>query len=531
MGKQPPPRALLLIRKIDGWLLRPWSWIVLFLVGALVRILQFGAIPAGFNQDEASTAYDAYALLHAGIDRTGHHLPVMLVAWGSGMDAIASYFAIPSIALLGPTIVAARIPHLLAGLLALIVFPLLVWRTVDRRAALLALFLLVINPWHIMISRWGLDPNFFPLLFLCGVYCLVRGMRSSSWLAASAILFALSLYAYGTAFLTVPVFLFLSSFVLLVRQHVRMRQFVLPLCLFAVVALPIAWYVLVNTYGFPSVETPFFSIPKLPGVPRFATVSVMGGHASSLFATLLHNLRDLWRLVWTQDDGLPWNAIPGFGTLYLFSTPFVLLGIAACVERSVRLHDDLSIFFLAWLLSAIVLGAVLSVNINRINIIFFPLIFFLAMGLRSLMSTRAAAAGIVAGYTIAFVLFSLSYFRDYPAMIGPPFFASFMDAVDAAASRTAGPICITDHVNMPYIFVLYRERVDPRVFLRTVRYEDPHAEFDRVLAFDRYTFGLSRCDPSHMSAYVLDKGEAAAFQKNTDMQEYSFPLYTAFVRT
>ena len=36
----------------------------------------FGSIPPGIFVDEASSGYDAYALLHYGIDRNGFHNPV-----------------------------------------------------------------------------------------------------------------------------------------------------------------------------------------------------------------------------------------------------------------------------------------------------------------------------------------------------------------------------------------------------------------------------------------------------------------------
>jgi hypothetical protein len=44
--------------------------------------------------------------------------------------------------------------------------------------------------------------------------------------------------------------------------------------------------------------------------------------------------------------------------------------------------------------------------------------------------------------------------------------------------------------------------------LQTVHYENPGAEFEQVSSFDRYTFGLDRCDPARTQAYVADQDEA-----------------------
>ena len=59
--------------------------ILLLLFGIIVRCYKFGAIPGGLNQDEAFSAYEAYSLLHYGMDSSGYAFPVYFNAWGSGM--------------------------------------------------------------------------------------------------------------------------------------------------------------------------------------------------------------------------------------------------------------------------------------------------------------------------------------------------------------------------------------------------------------------------------------------------------------
>ena len=51
---------------------------LIFAVGASVRLYKFGTVPAGLHQDEASLAYDAYSLLHYGIERNGVRFPLIL---------------------------------------------------------------------------------------------------------------------------------------------------------------------------------------------------------------------------------------------------------------------------------------------------------------------------------------------------------------------------------------------------------------------------------------------------------------------
>src|SRR5262245_45862880 len=77
-------------------------------LGLAARLYELTSVPPGFNQDEASTGYDAWAILHHGIDRNGFHLPVLLVSWGSGQNALPSYLAMPFLAVFGASAAAVR---------------------------------------------------------------------------------------------------------------------------------------------------------------------------------------------------------------------------------------------------------------------------------------------------------------------------------------------------------------------------------------------------------------------------------------
>jgi predicted membrane-bound mannosyltransferase len=214
-----PPRLQAFLR--DNWLL-----IVILCVGVGVRLYAFGSFPPGLNQDEASTGYDAWALLHYGIDRHGFHDPVIFVSWGSGQNALYAYLAIPFFLLFGVSVSSLRAVNLLAGVLTLPVFYFLVRRTRDKTLALIATFLLAICPWHIVMSRWALEANVFPALFLFGVLFLCRAQTHSRSAYLAAVFLGFSLWAYGPAYLVTPVFLALAALSLLWR---RPRSWRVPL--------------------------------------------------------------------------------------------------------------------------------------------------------------------------------------------------------------------------------------------------------------------------------------------------------------
>ncbi|TSC58671.1 MAG: hypothetical protein Greene041619_381 [Candidatus Peregrinibacteria bacterium Greene0416_19] len=503
-------------RKARGWVLlmarearRNWLLLLIILIGILVRAYRFGAIPPGLNQDEGSLAYDAYSLLHYGMERNGFRYPVMLIAFGSGMSGVlAAYLAIPFMLLFGLNPVTARMVNLSFGILSLPIFYLLARRITDRPTALIAAFLLAINPWHIMISRWGLDCNLFPALFLLASYFLVRGLEKPTWLVAALGIYALSLYSYGTAYFVVPAFLILASIYLLCHRKVGLRPFLLSGAVAVLVAIPVSLYILVNQMDLPSIQTPLFSVPHLFTTPRYQSASSLF-HAGFL-SSIGRNLQVLWGILKTQYDGLPWNAIPEYGTLYLWSGSLTVLGALLMLKRTWRLRTFTPLFILPlWLLVSVALAGIMEVNINRINIIFLPLILCTAIGMGYFLREKWVFIPLVALALFSFTSFSRAYFTTYPAQIGPMFFESVHEAIDHASDATTGTICVTDQVAMGEVAVMFQLKMDPHIFASTVQYQNPHALYRHARSFGRYTFGLRNCPPD-TSAYVVHRSETSA---------------------
>lgn len=67
------------------------KYIILFCLilvfGSILRLVQLGKVPGGYQMDEAYGAFNAYSLFHSGIDSTGHSYPVYFESWGGGQNA------------------------------------------------------------------------------------------------------------------------------------------------------------------------------------------------------------------------------------------------------------------------------------------------------------------------------------------------------------------------------------------------------------------------------------------------------------
>ncbi|MGQ9472579.1 MAG: glycosyltransferase family 39 protein [Candidatus Caldatribacteriaceae bacterium] len=145
--------------------LKNWFLMLVSGWGIFIRLFLLGAIPPGLNQDEASIGYDAWSLLHYGVDRNGFHNPVHFVSWGSGQNSLHAYFSMPFIAIFGLTPLSVRLVNALLGCISLFIFYDVISRISGKDKAIIATFLLSISPWHIMMSRWELESNNLSCLY------------------------------------------------------------------------------------------------------------------------------------------------------------------------------------------------------------------------------------------------------------------------------------------------------------------------------------------------------------------------------
>ena len=486
--------------------------LALFLIaaGASVRFLMLGVNPPGLNQDEASTGYEAWSLLHYGIDRNGDSWPALFVSWGSGQNVLYSYLSIPFIALFGLNVVSVRLLAALAGTLTLPVFYLLSKNIRGGLFGLAALTILAFNPWHIMISRWALESNLLPFFLILGLYFTILSLKKPWFLTGAAVSFGLSLYAYGTAFLFVPLFLIFLAVFLFTKKRPKaafsLWAFLSAAVVFLLLALPITVCNAINVLGLGEAKLFGMTLPVLTQTRQAATTAFGGG-----ISVYLDNFVTLLRLMAIQSDGLPYNSVEGlmFAPLFL---PLSLIGLFFClydaVKRNLRTGEAVMLLCVfACLLSAFVI----DVNINRINMLFLPVIWFSAYGLWRVLRfsgrrfpeilTVVLATAAVFSIIFGFLTFEYRYNTETRSALSMRFFTGLGEAIGYAKSLDTDTVYITDSVNAPYIYALFYGRIPPDVFDETVVYLNPDGAFRQVERFAEYRFGS--CPPDSDSALIL----------------------------
>lgn len=410
-------------------------WGILAL-GILLRCIRFGQVPAGINQDEAMAAVDAWALSEYGTDRYGTFLPVHLEAWKYGqMSALLSYCMVPFIKLFGLNTVAARLPMLVVSCAGIALVYLVAKKLFNEKLALAAMILTAVNPWQFMQSRWSLDCNLFPHVFLLGFYFLLLGLEKKPWLYVSMIFFGLTFYCYGVAAYSVTAFLFVFFLWCLWKKRIRIYEAFFCTLTFILVALPEAIVLISNARQWKKTfTTPFFTMQYFPESVRSADILLL----NFSFAQLGRNAWALFSRVFLQLPDNFFNSIPAFGPLYHVSIPFMLLGIVIFTRRLFGKKDiqkqTKMLALWGFLITGIWVGLITyEVNINRVNIIVYPLILLCAYGIGLVAGRWKKTVPVFAAvYGFCASLFFFTYFTDYAKESRVYYNEDFMTAVSEA---------------------------------------------------------------------------------------------------
>jgi len=482
-------------------------FVAVLLLGIFARAWEFGRLPAGLNVDEASIGVDAYYIYKYGVDRNGVSYPTQFIAYGQEQNALYGYLLIPFIAAMGLKVTVIRLPMLALGVLTLpLVYRVAKW-TFGKRLGLLSMFFVAISPWHIMLSRFALDVNLFPFIFMLGYASLMQSLRNKRWFPVACFFFALCFYSYGPSYFIVPAFLAGSLWMWIRRRQMDVRHAVAGLALFGVLAIPVGLFITINAFGLDSIRVGPVTIPALPSPPRFLSeTSILHG---ALFPTLGENLWRLLVLLFSQADGLVYNAYEPYGYFYKVTFPFAVLGAVVLFQKQRLKFKMEESLLLLWLAVSLAFGILQPVNINRLNIIFIPLLLCAAVSLDWLgQQTNLFFVLAIGGLLIGFISFTADYHGEaYRAAASRKFRPGLLPAIQYASTISQGPICVTDEPGHPYIYVLFIERPDPAAYLDSIEYENRAGPSRYVRSLLRYTFGKQNCPLQPLPVYVLAVGE------------------------
>ena len=477
-GKRDEEEMLLHVEK------RKWIFLTFLILGIMVRVFMLGNIPGNraVNMDEAYAGYEAFSLLHYGIDSHGYSMPVYLEAWGSGMNALETYCMIPFIKIFGLNSFSIRCPQAIFGIISLIAFYFLLKKITNQRTAIIGMALLAIMPWHIMMSRWGLESNLLPAFILFGTFFMLKAIENSKWMMLSMTCYGLALYCYATIWPLMPLLIGGSILYLMICKKVRFDRYMLAsIGILILFAIPLFLFILVNLGYIDIIHLKFFSVPKLT-VFRSGDISF----DRKIICSRLHSSMSM---MWTQDDGLPWNSISEYGMYYLFSNIFIFIGMGVSIFHIRSAFSKYMYEILIWiqLLVSVILAGLIETNVNRINLIHISLIFFCALGVEYTIS-RFGSVGkyaIFILYAVSFLSFLTYYVSDYDIEMAGINKDGIGESLQYAQNQNATQIHIC---GIEYPLILFYSEYPTDQFVNSVEYADPNARILYPLQFNGYTF-------------------------------------------
>ena len=492
---------------------------LIMVVAAFLRLYRLGDVPLGLQQDEASIGYDAYTLATFGIDRNGYHFPIYPITWGCGGGSpLLIYLNVISISLFGTGILKLRLIPAICGILTVLLFYLCLRLTFEgskdeNLASLLGAFFLAVCPWHVILSRWSLDCNIMPFNLVLSMYLFLVGSKKKSTLfyALSAASFAVCMYSYGAATIVVPLSLILISFYCVKEKVLTLRQLIIAIVSFVAVFSPLLLFYAVNYLGLDEIITDHICFNKFTAA---RTGEAFLAFDSTFFGKLLGNLKSLVLALSAGDDSYTIaHYYKGYASLFEFTFPVTFIGIAIGVHDLVTggqeqdkssLYSISNALFMSVTVSSVILSLVILPDINRLVMLFVPMIYFFVKGAVFVFKHLGRIAAVVLCIVLLFggISFSRDYFKDFNRWSISIYMPGYGDAIKRAYEIAGDDRMIYstyDGLSAPFMLALYYNNYDPYKFYTTVEYKDEKAEFRIARSFGNFVFELpdDMASPKH----------------------------------
>lgn len=498
-----------------------------------VRIVKVPTIPPSLSWDEVSIGYNAYSILVTGHDEHGRSYPLdTFIAYGDYKPPIPIYLTVPFIAIFGLTELAVRLPSVVAGTLTVLFTFFLAAQFFKNKpftldVSLIASLLLAISPWHIQLSRAGFEANIALFFVVLGAYIVLRARSRPSLLCVCFIPFVLAIYTFNSARYFVP--MLGGGLIVYIWRDVlsHRKQLGIGLVIAFVLLLPLLPHLLSKEARLRFNEVNIFTDASIVQTAN----ERMEVDQNSYVGRILHNRRigyarsylthffdhfEPWFL-FIRGDGNPKFSLGEVGQLYVIEAPLLLIGIFFLFKR----EPKTAWLLIFWIIAAIIPAATAreTPHALRIENSLPAWEIFIAFGVVSSIKYYVSRMrtvikiALVLLYVGSFAYFYHHYFNHYSVEYSGEWQWGYREAI-AYAGRVKGSydeIEISEAIGRPYMYVLFYEKVDPRLFWNTKRASFDDAGFYNVFAFDTYRFVRSHTGDFRGGVlYILPPNEVPA---------------------
>lgn len=470
---------------------------VIILIAAFFRLYWLSSVPPHPSLDEVTIGYNAFSILKTGADEYGTKFPILLRAYDDWRPALYVYLVVPFVKLFGLNVLAVRLPSAILSILTVLTSYFLVKELFSKKekefAEILSFttaFFLAVSPWHIYISRLGHEVNGGLAFFIFGFYFFLKYINAQKpkaiMLLVSSIFFALSFDFYQSTKIFIP--LFLLSLAIISRNKLLQYKKNLITAIFVgfFITLPIIVQGLTPN-GLIRFNATSIVVANPQVTADSARKLLVDKEKHNYLGLLVDNRRAGYGILMAEayvshfnpywlfgNSGKDMFKAPGFGLLYLFELPLILLGIVTLLKtKTVRFALS------CWALAAI-LPAALTTDAPHAMRIFnilplpqmlgafgFAYLFELITKQKRMVQLSALALFILLIGLQVFTFYN-SYFNELPKKLGNQFSYGVLQALETTKQldKNYSKIIVSNQGVLAdsYMFYLFSTKFDPESY-------------------------------------------------------------------
>jgi len=460
--------------------------ILIVFLAAVLRFYNISSNPPSLTWDETAWGYNAYSLGIDGKDEFGRFLPHdYLESFGDYKPPMYAYLDVIPVKIFGLNEFATRFPSALFGTLTVLLTYFLVvrifWKSKNKQKyALLSALFLAISPWHILLSRAAFEANVASFFIILGVWGFLAAVQDRRWyFVLSAISFALSMYTFNTARVVSPL--------LVVLLAIAFRKDLLKIKREAIIAAVVGLLIFLPTFGFlltPQANLRFqevniFSDPEIV----LTSNQEIANDGNALWSKVIHNRRLLYTVsfvkhyfdnlsplfLFTKGDGNPKFSTQDNGQMYIWDIPFLVAGILFLIKRK----EGNWWLVPLWLIIGIIPAATARETPHALRIETSLPTFQILAAYGFVQLTEKIPKYKKQIITFAFLLlfanfvyFIHDYFVHYPIDYSGEWQYGYKESiayVDKNINKYKNAY-ITTELGRPYIYYLFYNKTDPKLF-------------------------------------------------------------------
>jgi len=162
-------------------------------------------------------------------------------------------FFIPNIffKIFGLNTIGLRLACVLAGILSVYILYLIGKKLFNEKVGLIAAFILSINPYHLWVSRVGLQESILILFILLAFYFFLKSLLDKKYILATWTLFGICILTKLTAIILLPIFFVIIIYKKQLKEFLFSKYFWWGVLIFIIIISPLVIYniKMMQTYG------------------------------------------------------------------------------------------------------------------------------------------------------------------------------------------------------------------------------------------------------------------------------------------